>query len=173
MAKYCASYWYTPVQYYNFSMPGPGQYTSDFTQLVWNDSTQIGFGLGYTVFGKVRYFFCATHMSPAGNINGSYDQNVFSNIPITTTTTKFNPISILPNATELESFRRAALNRINSYRALHQAPPLTRLAAIDASAQAQAESLATKGVCMYTLNLNTTGQSYYQKLCRLVLFLLL
>ncbi|KAG7476793.1 hypothetical protein MATL_G00086690 [Megalops atlanticus] len=121
--------WYSEIKNYDFSKPGPsrGKPVGHFTQVVWKSTREVGVGLatdGHTVFVVGQY-------SPAGNITnkGYHDKNV------------------LPKGSQLQaggeqrsgkkeqdkrkgggadaSFEAEFLERHNTYRADHGAPPLT------------------------------------------------
>ena len=62
--------WYNEVKDYNFDSPGFKSGTGHFTQVVWKECTKVGFGTaGNFVVG--RY-------SPAGNMEGAYEENVLA-----------------------------------------------------------------------------------------------
>ncbi|CAJ0950811.1 unnamed protein product, partial [Ranitomeya imitator] len=73
--------WYSEIENYDFSKPGFSSNTGHFTQVVWKDSKEVGFGLAMD--GKKVYFLVAQY-SPAGNITnpGYYERNV---LPCATT----------------------------------------------------------------------------------------
>uniref|UniRef100_A0A8C1J0G2 GLI pathogenesis-related 2 n=1 Tax=Cyprinus carpio TaxID=7962 RepID=A0A8C1J0G2_CYPCA len=66
--------WYSEIKDYNFSRPGFSSKTGHFTQVVWKDTKELGFGLatdGNTTFVVGQYL-------PAGNITnaGYFEKNV-------------------------------------------------------------------------------------------------
>uniref|UniRef100_A0A0K0DVX1 SCP domain-containing protein n=1 Tax=Strongyloides stercoralis TaxID=6248 RepID=A0A0K0DVX1_STRER len=65
--------WYDEVKYYDFNKPGFTSKTGHFTQLVWKNSKQVGFGItekNGIVYVVCRYF-------PPGNYLGQFEKNVF------------------------------------------------------------------------------------------------
>lgn len=65
--------WYDEVQYYDFSKQGFTSKTGHFTQLVWKNSKQVGFGI--TEKNGIVYVVC--RYSPPGNYLGQFEKNVF------------------------------------------------------------------------------------------------
>nr|DBA21336.1 TPA: hypothetical protein GDO54_017993 [Pyxicephalus adspersus] len=67
--------WYKEIENYNFSRPGFSSNTGHFTQVVWKDSKEVGYGVATD--GKRLYFVIAQY-SPAGNITnpGYFEKNV-------------------------------------------------------------------------------------------------
>ncbi|XP_075041580.1 uncharacterized protein LOC142101202 isoform X2 [Mixophyes fleayi] len=67
--------WYSEIENYNFNNPGFSGNTGHFTQVVWKDSKEVGFGVATD--GKRVYFLVAQY-SPAGNITnpGYFERNV-------------------------------------------------------------------------------------------------
>ncbi|CAI9612528.1 unnamed protein product, partial [Staurois parvus] len=67
--------WYKEIENYNFSRPGFSSNTGHFTQIVWKDSKEVGYGVATD--GKRLYFLVAQY-SPAGNITnpGYFEKNV-------------------------------------------------------------------------------------------------
>jgi LysM repeat protein len=63
---------YSEISKYNFTNGGFSMDTGCFTQLVWKGTTQAGFGIAGN-YAVALYF-------PAGNIEGSFQQNVFRKI---------------------------------------------------------------------------------------------
>ena len=45
MADECTSSWYSEVSLYDYNNPGFSLETEHFTQVVWKDSTEVGFGV--------------------------------------------------------------------------------------------------------------------------------
>uniref|UniRef100_A0A0K0F4V3 CAP domain-containing protein (inferred by orthology to a human protein) n=1 Tax=Strongyloides venezuelensis TaxID=75913 RepID=A0A0K0F4V3_STRVS len=73
IANTAVKMWYDEVKYYNFSAPGFSSATGHFTQLVWKNSKQVGFGI--TESKGIVYVVC--RYSPPGNYLGQFDKNVF------------------------------------------------------------------------------------------------
>ena len=59
---------------YNFNNPGFSLASGLFSQLVWKDSTQVGFGIA----SKHSKVYCVAHYWPRGNVVGQFAENVFS-----------------------------------------------------------------------------------------------
>lgn len=66
--------WYDEITDYNFNNPGSNMNTGHFTQIVWKDLTNVGFGLGFSNDGE-SYFVVANY-SPPGNVDGDFENNV-------------------------------------------------------------------------------------------------
>jgi hypothetical protein len=65
--------WYNEVKFYNFETAELDMKTLHFTQLIWNNSTEYGFGISSnngTVVVCMNY-------NPRGNMLGQFKQNVF------------------------------------------------------------------------------------------------
>ncbi|CEF66858.1 CAP domain-containing protein [Strongyloides ratti] len=73
IAKNAVKMWYDEVQYYDFSKQGFTSKTGHFTQLVWKNSKQVGFGI--TEKNGIVYVVC--RYSPPGNYLGQFEKNVF------------------------------------------------------------------------------------------------
>lgn len=65
--------WYDEIKDYDFDAPGFSASTGHFTQLVWNQSVQIGTGVA-TKNGKT---FVVQQYKPPGNMLGQFAKNVF------------------------------------------------------------------------------------------------
>lgn len=65
-------WWYDEIKDYNFNNPGFSSKTGHFTQLVWKASTKAGFG----VEEKNGALYVVCKYTPAGNMQGSFPQNV-------------------------------------------------------------------------------------------------
>ena len=65
--------WYNEISKYHFNNPGFASETGHFTQIVWKDSKEVGFG--FAISQKGIYYGVANYF-PAGNINTKED---FSN----------------------------------------------------------------------------------------------
>ncbi|XP_077332352.1 Golgi-associated plant pathogenesis-related protein 1-like isoform X1 [Lithobates pipiens] len=67
--------WYREVQKYNFSKPGFSSATGHFTQVVWKDSKEVGYGVATDA---KRVYYLVAQYSPAGNITnpGYFQRNV-------------------------------------------------------------------------------------------------
>ncbi|KAL7838345.1 hypothetical protein AOLI_G00267490 [Acnodon oligacanthus] len=156
--------WYSEIKDYNFKKPGVTSGTGHFTQVVWKDTKEVGFGVatdGAAIFVVGQYL-------PAGNISNSgyFDKNVLPlGFPVDIKSTTSGPAggsgqalggpSIQPNKIQSHSglaekgtsgkknssFEREFLQTHNTYRKQHGAPPLTINHDLCHSAQAWAENL--------------------------------
>lgn len=73
-----ASNWYGEIVDYNFADPsasGPGA-TGHFTQLVWRESTKVGFGRAFGKGGEWWETYIVATFYPAGNMQSEYGANV-------------------------------------------------------------------------------------------------
>ena len=66
--------WYDEVKQYDFSNPGFVNGTGHFTQVVWKESKEVGFGFAQA---KDGYYYGVANYYPAGNYLGEFDSNVF------------------------------------------------------------------------------------------------
>ena len=66
--------WYNEVNQYNFNNPGYISGTGHFTQIVWKESKQVGFGYAQARDG---YYYGVANYYPAGNFIGEFEDNVF------------------------------------------------------------------------------------------------
>ena len=66
--------WYNEVNQYDFNNPGYISGTGHFTQIVWRDSKNVGFGYAQARDG---YYYGVANYYPAGNFIGEFDSNVF------------------------------------------------------------------------------------------------
>ena len=64
--------WYEEYNNYNYNLNKFQKGTNHFTQLIWKDSTLIGFGLS----SNENTFYLVVYYFPAGNIFGEFDKNV-------------------------------------------------------------------------------------------------
>ena len=65
--------WYEENKYYNFDMNKFQRGTSHFTQLIWKETKEVGFGFAFSKENK----FCGVALYyPAGNILGEFSNNV-------------------------------------------------------------------------------------------------
>ncbi|KAH8265327.1 hypothetical protein KR038_004176, partial [Drosophila bunnanda] len=69
----CVQNWYDEIVYYDYSKPRFSFQTGHFTQVVWADSTEMGWGQAKDVNGV--YYVVAVY-TPAGNIQGEFEKNV-------------------------------------------------------------------------------------------------
>lgn len=74
-AKLVCSKWYSEIVNYNFAAPGAQASTKNFTQMVWKDSKQVGFGLAYSKRGNT---YVVVNYFPAGNDEAKLKENVLA-----------------------------------------------------------------------------------------------
>jgi hypothetical protein len=143
----CVNTWYLTSTNYDFKNPYySSSYSKPFTQLVWSASTSVGFAMAasYSSITNKHMFCCVAKFSPAGNVNGSYVQNVKPYnasayiIPTTSTTTTATTTTTLADQTLpagcLDAFRKSILDRANFLRVSHNALPLKESDVLRASA---------------------------------------
>ncbi|KAM3910853.1 uncharacterized protein RB166_019653 isoform 2-T5 [Leptodactylus fuscus] len=154
--------WYSEIKNYDFSNPGFSSNTGHFTQVVWKDSKEVGFGLATD--DKKVYFLVAQY-TPAGNITnpGYYEKNVLPSTTAPSTASggsdswvkpasnkepsdakTYNdrrPISGADQGVEGNQFERDFVAAHNIYRKKHGAPPLQLNRELCRSAQAWADHL--------------------------------
>ncbi len=66
--------WYDEIQDYNWKNPGFQKGTGHFTQVVWKDSEEAGFGIAQSKNGS---WYSVANYYPAGNFMGRFEKNVF------------------------------------------------------------------------------------------------
>jgi hypothetical protein len=88
--------WYDEMKIYDWDNPRFLINTAHFSQLVWKNSLEVGFGVALGDNNSV--IVCANYF-PAGNIEGSFHENVF-------------PINISRKTSFLESNSMKAINEI-------------------------------------------------------------
>ena len=66
--------WYNEVLKYNYNRPGFSMQTGHFTQVVWKNTKEVGFGVASTK-DKSRCYVVANYY-PAGNYQGEFPKNV-------------------------------------------------------------------------------------------------
>ena len=106
--------WYDEIKDYNFDTGKSTGVTGHFTQLIWKDTKEVGFGVafkGNVVMSVANYF-------PGGNFNQSttYKEQILKPLPRKEKTSKelFN----------LESVKKNELEALNEIRRRHQVEPL-------------------------------------------------
>ncbi len=72
-AKLVCSKWYSEISNYNFSTPGTQTNTKNFTQMIWKNTRQVGFGLAYSKTGNT---YVVVNYFPAGNDESRISENV-------------------------------------------------------------------------------------------------
>ena len=66
--------WHSEIKYYD--QLGFCEKTGHFTQLIWKNSKEVGFG----IFEQNGYYFAVANYYPAGNVMGEFEENVDPNI---------------------------------------------------------------------------------------------
>ena len=66
--------WYDEISQYDFNNPGYISGTGHFTQVIWKESKQVGFGFAQARDG---YYYGVANYYPAGNFIGEFEDNVF------------------------------------------------------------------------------------------------
>ncbi|KAI4875777.1 hypothetical protein NFI96_024292 [Prochilodus magdalenae] len=146
--------WYSEIKDYNFKRPGFTSGTGHFTQVVWKDTKEVGYGLatdGSTIFVVGQYL-------PAGNITnpGYFEKNVLpSGSPVDSKSTTSGPVDGvrqgLPSGTAEKvdkgenpaQFSRQLLEAINQYRQRHGVPNLSKCPTLSKEAQEWADHLVS------------------------------
>ena len=64
--------WYSEVNKYNWNNPGFSMETGHFTQVVWRESTRVGYAVASGRYGT----FVAAHYAAPGNMQGAFQDNV-------------------------------------------------------------------------------------------------
>ncbi len=72
-ASAAAQMWYDEIKDYNYARPGFSGATGHFTQVIWNESRELGCGMK-TCPGIGEFIVC--RYSPAGNLMGNFPSNV-------------------------------------------------------------------------------------------------
>ena len=67
--------WYSEVSKYDYNSPESLSGVLHFTQLIWNDTTQLGIGCAVTSDGRIAKV--VANYFPEGNVIGSFAKNVF------------------------------------------------------------------------------------------------
>ncbi len=65
---------YDEIKLYNWKEPGFQQDTGHFTQVIWKDSDEAGFGLAQQNDGG---WYSVANYYPPGNFSGRFEKNVF------------------------------------------------------------------------------------------------
>ncbi len=66
--------WYSQIEKYNFENPRKKNSSSNFTQMIWRNTSYVGFGCRKSL--KSGYYFAVAFYYPKGNIEGEYQDNV-------------------------------------------------------------------------------------------------
>ena len=108
--------WYSEIKDYDFAKSEFSQKTSHFTQLVWENTEQVGCGVACD---KKDFCYVTCNYYPAGNYLGQFKTNVLpfnDSTPEDITTTKEKNANDAPtpetsNDSELEKFKKNVLDR--------------------------------------------------------------
>jgi glioma pathogenesis-related protein 2 len=80
LANAAVKSWYDEILVYNYANPVFSAQTGHFTQVVWNNSTQLGCGVaqGIKTLNGIKYnaFYVVCQYAPAGNVQGQFSANV-------------------------------------------------------------------------------------------------
>lgn len=71
--KEMSQQWYNEIKDYNFNKATFGSNTGHFTQLIWADSIEVGFGAAKAKDGS---YYGVANYYPAGNVMGNFAPNV-------------------------------------------------------------------------------------------------
>ena len=93
--------WYSEISSYNFSSPGYSSSVGHFTQLVWQNSIQLGIGISYNS-NNTRAVVVANYY-PQGNIIGSFATNVPQVCTSTTTVATSTSTSTVSNSSAINA----------------------------------------------------------------------
>jgi hypothetical protein len=79
IAKDCAKGWYDEIEDYDFKQgkSSNGKVVGHFTQLVWNSSNIVGYGLSTNENSGWYKVYCVANYHPDGNFRNQYTENVF------------------------------------------------------------------------------------------------
>ena len=106
--------WYSEIKDYNFDTGESTGVTGHFTQLIWKDTKEVGFGVAF----NGNQLMTVANYYPGGNFNQSttYKEQILKPLPKKEKTSKelFN----------LESVKKNELEALNEIRRRHQVEPL-------------------------------------------------
>jgi pathogenesis-related protein 1 len=77
-------HWYRESKSYDYKVGQSiltGKNVDNFTQLMWKDSTEIGFGMAASTTKDKNgnyWLFIVAYFTPPGNVKGEYLNNVFA-----------------------------------------------------------------------------------------------
>ncbi|KII65703.1 Golgi-associated plant pathogenesis-related protein 1 [Thelohanellus kitauei] len=112
--KLVVNCWYKEIKNYDYKNPVFSPNAGHFTQLVWRNSTQLGYGQAQSN-SNTHYVVC--RYAPAGNVKGRFDENVLPCQEVQV----FKDSPIVKGLTEEES---SILIQHNNFRQRHGSPPL-------------------------------------------------
>lgn len=156
--------WYNEIEKYDYSNPRFVSGTGHFTQVVWKNSKQVGFGFAQAKDGS---FYAVGNYFPAGNYQGQFKEMVppliaagravpsaFRPAPIADEAPKTRPSASTstnkagfsvsnPNSLSQDDFIHKALVAHIKLRKLHNAPMLKHNPELSRMARKWAETLAS------------------------------
>ena len=119
--------WYSEVSIYSFVTPGFSMATGHFTQLVWSSTASVGCGAALcTSNGVANALVLSCNYVEPGNVEGSFQNNVFANGPACSNTSGLvatetlapvidpNPAVQAPSSGQEGGLRRLFLGKISS-----------------------------------------------------------
>ncbi|CAL8250278.1 unnamed protein product [Boreogadus saida] len=139
------------VKDYDYNSPGIKGNTGHFTQVVWKETTEVGVGLAT----DSKRVFVVAQYRPAGRLYKGCErqradiQTSQTHLQSTTTTQTFF-LQLLGQTSLADtmadgSFQTEFLTTHNTYRQMHQSPPLTLSKDLNESAQSWADHLLDSG----------------------------
>lgn len=160
--------WYNEIKLYDFSRPGFASGTGHFTQVIWKDTREVGFGVAR---GKDGNFYAVANYFPAGNYQGRFSENVPPPIkskipeipseepPELPSNRKAPPSDLIHQPTRIsqQKFSGQALRAHNELRERHSAQPLRLSSRLSEIATKWAEHLASKD-CLERSNSKLNGE---------------
>ncbi|XP_068695407.1 titin-like isoform X2 [Montipora foliosa] len=133
--------WYEEIENYDFDCHGYSEDTSNFTQVIWVASENLG--VGRAMEGDLCVV--VAFYEPPGNVEGSFSNNVLRMGSAVRKRNSKGPKSFIPPPPDLEGFRLECLVTHNYFRARHGSPPLVLNNALTDEAQYWAERLLVTG----------------------------
>ena len=137
--------WYSEIKDYNFSNPGFKSGTGHFTQVVWANSEEVGFGVSKSKKGN---YYVVANYYPAGNYSGQFEENV-KEIGSKSTNVK-DKGNNNKKVNYLEDFRNIELRKHNEYRKLHGSCDLILNEELNQIAQNYANKIAKMNVMQHS-----------------------
>ena len=145
---------YSEITAYNYSAPGFSSGTGHFTQVVWQNSIQVGVGIAFN--GPMTRAVVVANYLPPGNYLNQFPANVLpvcvngsSTTPPTTTAGSSNgtaPPSNASGPTNLGVFQQEALVQHNFRRQQHCVPAMILNSTLNTIAQNYAVFLASNNL---------------------------
>lgn len=65
--------WYSEIKFYDWAKPGFGMKTGHFTQVIWKETEEAGFGVAISKSGN---YYAVGNYFPGGNMMGAFPENV-------------------------------------------------------------------------------------------------